>query len=371
MLQRARPGRVVHVLATTPSGETGQGGVDRIMASLKHELARRPRADIDLRFLATRGNGHVALSSFNILAFCLAMLAGRLRGKVDVVHINLASYGSTYRKLVIAAHARMLGIPYVLHLHGGEYAVFWSDKDSFINRRILSMFEKAERIIVLGRAWRDFVARRSALAAERVVIVPNATKAPPASGRGGGDAVHILFLGRIEKKKGIDELCEAFHAMKDLPGWRATIAGNGEEEALRLRLTELGLSQRVAVPGWQGPQAVSDLLLQADVLALPSHVENLPVSIIEAMAAGLAVVATPVGAVEDIVSDGETGLLVPPGDAAALKDALARLVQDPALRRRMGDAGRAVHRARLDMDPFAEAICDIWRSAAAKSRMET
>jgi glycosyltransferase involved in cell wall biosynthesis len=76
------------------------------------------------------------------------------------------------------------------------------------------------------------------------------------------------------------------------------------------------------------------------------------------------VVATPVGAVEDIIKDGETGLLVPPGDVTALADALLRLVNDPALRARLGSAAQAVHRECLELAPFAETICNIWKAAA-------
>ena len=82
------------------------------------------------------------------------------------------------------------------------------------------------------------------------------------------------------------------------------------------------------------------------------------------MAAGLAVVATPVGAVEDIITDGDTGLLVPPGDVPALTDALMRLVNDPQLRERLGKAAQAVHREYLELAPFAETICNIWKAAA-------
>jgi len=369
MLQRARSGRAINVLVATPAGATGQGGIDRIMASLKRELERGGHADMHVRFLATRGSGHVALSPLHAFSFCAGMLAARLRGKIDVVHINLASHGSTYRKLAISAWASMLGIPYVLHLHGGGYMRFWPEGDTPLSRRIGSMFRRASAVVVLGRVWRDFVLSKVPEAEGRVVIVPNAAEVPALAHKGGGDAVHILFLGRIEKDKGTPELCEALGLMADLPGWRATIAGAGEVEALRRRLDELGLAERVAVPGWQGAEDVARLLSEADILTLPSFVENQPISIIEGMAAGLAVVATPVGAVEDIVSDGETGLLVPPGDVPALRNALARLVEEPDLRSRMGDAGRARHRARLDVVPFADALCEIWR-AAAESRME-
>ncbi|MGK9051407.1 glycosyltransferase family 4 protein [Neorhizobium petrolearium] len=364
MLQRSHAGRIVNVMVATPAGGTGQGGIDRVMASLKRELDGRARGDIDVRFLATRGNGNLAHSFLYLSGFCFSMLMARIRKEVDVVHINLASYGSTYRKLVIAICARMLGIPYILHLHGAEYMAFWSDEDTFLNRRIRSMFRQASGIIVLGKVWREFILRKVPEAEKRLVIVPNATEVPSLPREGGGDRVHILFLGRVEKRKGVPELCEALASMADLPGWRATIAGDGEVEKLRLRLTELGLSDRVAVPGWQGPEDVARLLSKADVLTLPSFAENLPISVIEGMAAGLAIVATPVGAVEDIISDGKTGLLVPPGDVGALKRALERLIMEPDLRDRLGDAARAAHRLRLDVAPYADTLRNIWKAAA-------
>lgn len=364
MLQRPQPSQVLHVLVSTPSGTTGQGGIDRIMAALRAELERQDRADIDVRFLASRGPGHLALSIFYVIGFCLRMVAARIPGRLDVVHINISSFGSTYRKIVIAGCARRLGIPYVLHLHGSQYQAFWKDGDGFVARRIRKMFENASRVVVLGRVWRDFVAARAPGASGKIVIVPNATEVPSLPHVGGGDSVHILFLGRIGERKGVPQLVEALGRMRDLSGWRATIAGDGEVEATRATTTEQGLAGRIALPGWVGPDEVAALIAAADILVLPSFAENLPVSVIEGMAAGLAVVTTPVGAVEDIITDEKTGLLVPPGDVAALAEALTRLVEDPELRARLGAAAMAVHRERLELAPFAEALRNVWRAAA-------
>jgi glycosyltransferase involved in cell wall biosynthesis len=350
-------------MVSTPSGESGQGGVDRIMDALKHEIERQSAPDIDVRFLASRGSGHVALSLFYTFGFCLQMLMARLRRHVDVVHINVSSYGSTYRKLAIAGFARLLRIPYVLHLHGSEYRTFWKDDLSFVNRRIRGMFEHASRIVVLGKVWRDFVASRAPAATDRIVIVPNATEVPELAHVGGGDKVHILFLGRVGERKGVPQLVEALARMRHLDVWRATIAGDGDVEAMRAKSAALGLGDRVTLPGWVGPAGVAALLASADVLVLPSFAENLPVSVIEGMAAGLAVVATPVGAVEDIITHGETGMLVPPGDVTALTETLIQLVNDAGLRERLGAAAAAFHRERLELAPFADAICCIWRAA--------
>lgn len=368
MLQRDAGRRPLNVLVATPGGGTGQGGIDRIMAALAREIERQAPADMDVRLMATRGNGPAALSGFHLLRFCAAMARARLSGRLDVVHINLASYGSTYRKLVVAALARALRLPYVLHLHGGRYRSFWSDKDGFLPRRIRAMFRGASRVIVLGSPWRAFVAGRVPETTARIVTLPNATEPPRLPHAGGGENVHIVFLGRLVASKGVPQLVEALAGMRERPGWRATIAGDGPEEELRRDIAARGLADRVAVPGWLGGEDVARLLAAGDILALPSLEENLPISIIEAMAGGLAVVATPVGAVEDIVRDGQTGLLVPPGDAASLAGALIRLVEDRALRERLGRAGQALHRECLTIAPYAERMLSLWREAARGGR---
>jgi glycosyltransferase involved in cell wall biosynthesis len=226
------------------------------------------------------------------------------------------------------------------------------------------MFENAAQIVVLGKVWRDFVAERAPNAASRITIIPNSSARSSLPHTGGGDTVHILFLGRIGNRKGVPQLGEALRRMLPIPGWRATIAGDGHVDIARQRSAEYGLDDRLDIPGWVGPERVAELIAEADILALPSFSENLPVSVIEAMGAGLAVVTTPVGAVEDIVEDGVTGLLVPPGDVDALTEALTRLVGDKALRDRLGAAALAYHKDNLDLEHFSASMRQVWSAAA-------
>ena len=355
---------VLNVLVATPGGGTGQGGIDRMMASLRGEAERQDRPDLAIRFAATRGNGHLVFSLWHMSLFILRMLALRLAGKLDVVHLNLAVDGSTWRKLILAWIARRLGTAYVIHLHGSEYQDFWTTEPNRRNRVVNWLFGTAGRVIVLGTMWRAMVLSRLPGLGPRVIIVPNAAPRPQLEHRGGGNLVHILFLGRVGDRKGVPQLGEALSRMQGDPGWRATIAGDGHVEAARTRAAELGLSSRVDLPGWIGPEGVAQLIADADIMVLPSFHENLPISIIEAMAAGLAIVATPVGAVEDIITNEVNGLLVTPGDVDALAGALSRLVADSALRQRLGDAARDVHRARLDMETYHDALAGGWRDAA-------
>jgi glycosyltransferase involved in cell wall biosynthesis len=131
----------------------------------------------------------------------------------------------------------------------------------------------------------------------------------------------------------------------------------------REMLCRVQMADRVSVPGWLGPAATADLLRQTDVLVQPSFIDNLPMTILEAFAQGVPVVATPVGVVPDVIVPNVNGLLVPAGDVRALADALARLIDDPALRQRLGAAARRDHAARYEMNGYISRLAEIWRKA--------
>ena len=118
------------------------------------------------------------------------------------------------------------------------------------------------------------------------------------------------------------------------------IAGEGpERSALEAQARTLGLADRVVLLGYRDD--VCDLLASCDLFVLPSLFEGLPLSVLEAMAAGKPVVATAIGGTDEAVVHGETGLLVPPADAASLAKAIRTALSDPRLSQRLGAAGRA------------------------------
>ena len=167
------------------------------------------------------------------------------------------------------------------------------------------------------------------------------------------------------ERKGVDVLLAAL-AQQAARGiaWRATIAGNGDIDAARAAATAYGIADRIAFPGWVDEDAVRALMRTADLFVLPSRAENQPIAILEAMAAALPVVATTVGAIPEQVVDGDTALLVPPANADRLAEALARLLPDAALRRRMGAAGRARFAAHFAIDGTADRFAALYRELA-------
>ena len=357
------------IMVVTPLGEGGRGGIDRIMDNIRAQLAFDPPSDLEVSFITTRGQGHILFSIILVARVALRLSGAAFGLGPDLVHINLAQDGSAYRKAFIAGIARLLGIPYVIHLHGSRFRQSWDEAPPFVAERMRNFFLHAARILVLGRIWQGFVQSKVPESEARIEILPNASaSAPPRSQRREGKEVVILFLGIVNERKGVPTLIEALAGLRNEPTWRAIIAGNGEVAATQARVRELGLADLVLLPGWVGPDEVGRLLREADILVLPSQNENLPMSVIEGMANGLAVVTTPVGAVEDIIFPDKTGLLVQPRDSIALMEALQRLICDPALRDSLGENARSFHTEHLEIGAYYQKLLTVWRREAGRGR---
>ena len=357
----------MRVIIATPLGRGGKGGIDRIMDEVAVELIHHPITGLHHRFLVTRGQRSAGFSAVQ-LPLALAQLATLwTTGRADLVHINLSSHGSTSRKLILAAACRRLGIPYILHVHGSRMRQYWLGASTRRQRQIVKMFARAARVLVLGEIWRHFVAEQVPAAKDRIMVLPNATRAACLS-HIPDPTVRILFLGRVGERKGVPQLIDALARLPRDGRWRATIAGDGDIDVARERIAAAGLSAKVALPGWVGPEDVQRALANADILVLPSFDENLPMSVIEGMAAGLAVVATPVGATEEIIHSGETGLLVPTGDVTALTSALSLLVENKDLRDKLGAAAQSYHAQHLEIAPYVQRLSTIWH-ASVESRI--
>jgi glycosyltransferase involved in cell wall biosynthesis len=342
------------------------GGIDRLM----DEIRRRCRAaapDLGVKFLTTRGPGHILLSPFYCAAAALALIWYRLTSGHCLCHVNLASQGSTLRKLFLTGLAARLGHATVIHLHGAMFHDYYRSTGAFRRVQIQRMFREAARVIVLGSVWRNFVAETFHLPDARILILPNASAARPARAP---EAVppEILFLGRLGARKGVPVLIKALGRLAEGGhDWRAVIAGDGDAAPYRVEVERLGLSARVSFPGWLGEAETHERLARAALLVLPSEAEGLPMAVVEAFAWGVPVISTPVGSTPDILHDGVEGLMVPFGDADALAKALQRLIGDAALRQQLGANARVFFAQHLDFGPYLENLAVCWRTAMPRN----
>jgi glycosyltransferase involved in cell wall biosynthesis len=200
------------------------------------------------------------------------------------------------------------------------------------------------------------VATAASIRADSIRVVPNGVPEPS------GGTVDLELpnplvgtVGRLEKQKGFDVLIDALGL---LPGVSAVVAGEGpERDALMRRAQARGVADRFTLIGWQ--EEIGPFLRALDVFVLPSRFEGLSLALLEAMAAGTAIVATDVGGTSEALVPGETGLLVPPEDADGLASAIDRLLRDEELRKQLGAAAREAWVARFTAQRMQQSYADL------------
>lgn len=262
--------------------------------------------------------------------------------KIRIVHIHTASNLSFYRSVLFVLLGKIFRRKVLLHIHGGAFLDFYKTAPRFVSWGL----RQCDRIIVLSeglkKQFSELVPSLDVRVIRNAVEPPALLKNPERD-----DLVHFLFLGVIKKEKGLFDLLEAMSRCKgDLRGkFILHVGGGGNEIYLQKMIEEKGLSDIVVFEGWVEGERKQSLLGSSDVFILPSYVEGLPITILEAMSHGLAVIATSVGAIPEIISP-KGGILITPGDLDALVDAIRTLLRDERLRSEMGAFNR------LKVKPF-------------------
>jgi glycosyltransferase involved in cell wall biosynthesis len=306
--------------------------------------------------------GNVWLALVHGLRF-LSLLS---RNRIDMVYLPVAQNTLGFlRDSLFLAPAVIRGIPLVLHFHSGNYGEFARTAPLPVRALIRTLLGRAQRAIVLGSALRPML--DGIVSGERIEVVPNCVPdrmpdARRAEHRNG--PIRILFLGNLIPGKGYGELIQATGMLVDAGmDLELVLAGGGlADRARRKILSESRIPDRIRFTGPVDVAEKTVLLGEADLLALPSYYENEahPLVILEAMAAGLPVVSTRYVAIPEMVNDGVTGLLVEPRDISGLAAALRRLAEDPTLRRRMGDAGRARYLEEFTVPQWVERMSQVF-----------
>lgn len=280
---------------------------------------------------------------------------------LHVAHVHTCSGLSYFLDGVLVMTARMCRVPVVLHIHGGRFDQFLDELDPLRRWLARLIARRAARVVVLSESWRERLATR--LPGAQMSVVENGVPVPVRTldQRAPSEPL-ILFLGAICRSKGIEDLIRAASCLPESS--RVVLVGPETEKGFLQTMTslvsDLGLENRVE---FAGPAQSSDKavwLARAMIFVLPSYVEALPISILEAMAVGVPVVATSVGAVPSVIENERTGLLVAPGDVEALAVALNRLLADPTLRTDLTSRARLECTERFSIDRAATQLREIY-----------
>jgi glycosyltransferase involved in cell wall biosynthesis len=283
--------------------------------------------------------------------------------KPDAALIFCSTGLSFSEKSLLAVICRLFGVKVLFFPRGGRLMDDCRLSGPY-RRYVRLMMRFPDILLCQGHAWSQFFIKDLGLMPGRCVILPNWTATPPLLKIGAErhydtpKALKILFLGRVFRSKGVFELLEAFgllsHRFSDV---ELLIAGEGKDlDEARAYALKNGFGPSVRFPGWVDGDAKQSLLSEADIFCLPSHAEGLPNAMIEAMAAGLPIVVTPVGAIPDVIVDGANGLLIPVQDASALAQRFEMLLEAPALRKALGQSARATAKSKFNAADAAKQL---------------
>jgi glycosyltransferase involved in cell wall biosynthesis len=369
----ARPGARPRLLLLSALPPPTGGIPTWTLALLRSPLARRFELHV-VSTSPTRSDAVSGDSSFRLdrardalrtLARWLRELA---RFRPDVVHVNTPYYWAFLRDGLALWAASLAGARTLMHPRGGDFPEFVAKAQGPWRRFIHATLRRADLCIALTRPNQRLL--EEIVGPERVRWVPNFVElsdlgpVPDRTRRTG--PVNVLFVGWMLEAKGVRELIEAARA---LPAARFTLIGAEDPQFLASVRGELeALGERVRRLPPRPREEVMALYAEADVFVLPTWREGFPNVVLEAMAAGLPVVATPVGAIPDAVRDGEEGLLVPVRDPAALTAALRRLIEDRELRLAMGARARARAESVFSMEAVTAQLEALYRGLLGPRR---
>jgi glycosyltransferase involved in cell wall biosynthesis len=360
--------RIVHVAKVQ-----GIGGCEQHLLTLLPALRER---GVDARFLSLDAGGdaerfHRALDErqipwrrvpcrLDVSPLLAARVIRSLRAeRPDLIHTHMVhadAYGS------VAAH--VLRTPFVSTRHNDDRYLLGPFR--YVDRALM---HGVRRIVAISDAVREFHVR-SGLPAGKLLTIHYGLDEPPSAPSEvtpeqagvAADATLVLAVGRLIEQKDHATLLAAFARVREThSNARLAILGWGPlEQATKERRSALGLDDSVLVLGRVEPH---DWLARADVFAHTSRWEGFGIVLLEAMLSDLPVVATSVSAVPEIVADGTTGYLVPPGDANAVAERVSELLGDPARRRLLGDAGRVRARDEFSVARMTERTLEVYDGA--------
>lgn len=316
-------------------------GVDVTVLSPKWE--KNPRAQRGLR-LDTQF-GHVKWrsgipSALNVLLAeprYRRWLGERLRSvRPDLVH---AHYGFPDGVAAVRA-AKRLGLPVVVTLHGSD--VNHQLRRPIVGRLLARALADADALICVSAAMIDVLRAIDPRLTRRAVVIPNGFQSDDVTFRTDRRRDSVLFVGGLRPVKNPVAVVDAFAAIADRTDLRLVMAGGGElSSELRRRVRDLGLAGRVDLLGDVAHPDLDGLLAHARVLVMPSRSEGLPIALLEALGAGVPVVASQVGAIPRFIRPGVNGFLVKPGDSDGLARALERACAETWDHARIAAEGRA------------------------------
>lgn len=331
----------------------------RLLAAQAY-LFTRPRRYLAALRLAwkTRSPG-VKATLYQLVYFLEATILARYleQEKIDHLHNHFVFGAATVAML----QKELTGIPYSFMLHGPAdlfEPYRWALSEKAARARfvtVISHFARSQLMFFSDpKHWSKYHIIHCGVTPDRYSDLEVKRE---------DDKIRLVFVGRLAPVKGLRVLFKVLEDLRDdIPNLRMTVVGDGPDRA-RLEKAAKDLGGMVHFTGYMSQDEVAQTLAASDICVLPSFAEGVPVILMEAFAAGLPVIATQVAGVGELVVDGESGYLVPPGDENALASRIRDLASNPGLRKSMGETGRNKVMADFDITHEADRLLQLFKTA--------
>lgn len=259
--------------------------------------------------------------------------------KYEVVHVHMAAHASFYRKSLFIRRAYKANKKIIIHMHAGDFEQFFTTQSNEKQKTYIKrIFSLADKVILLSEEVADFFGKEISTP-EKISILHNGVRMPDYLKNEYGDQ-NILFLGRLEKPKGIYDLLKAIPLiLEQVSNAMFYIGGDGETEVCKAIADKNGFSNHVKFLGWVRGKEKEKYLKQCSIFTLPSYHEGMPMSVLEAMSYGLAIVTTDVGGLPQMIDDGINGIMNKSGDVQSIQSNMIELLNNSEYKKRIAQCG--------------------------------
>ena len=292
-----------------------QGGISTVV---NQYYAAGLDKQIELKYIATMQDG----SKFRkILDYYLCMC------DFDIIHVHMSSRASFYRKSVFIKIAHLAKKKIIIHMHGSEFNIFYENEcNNKQKKKIREIFLLADVIIALSDEWKVYLSKYCD--DHKIIVLNNAIKIPLFVRDNFKDR-NVLFLGRLGRRKGTYDLIAAIpKVLEKNPHVHFYFGGDGEIEACKKICIKTHVQNNVTFLGWITGGQKEEYLKKCSTFILPSYHEGMPMAILEAMAYGNIVIATPVGGIPEVIHTGQNGYLIDTGDIDGIADTILLTIND-------------------------------------------
>lgn len=313
------------VLIIGPSPLKSKGGMATVIQEmLESEILNK---DFELGMHESYRDGNIFYRLiFSIYSFIKFLFIYK---KYDIFHLHVASNGSTFRKMLYAKVIKKSAKKIILHIHGGQYLEFYRNLSKKNQDRVKKFLITADYVIALSEKWKEnfeinFNLKNCAVLENGIDITKyeKAKKYPQKLNK------NFLFLGRIVEDKGIFDLIEALLiAVKKHSDFCVYVGGEGETRKVLDLIKKYKLENNFKLVGWLNEKRKIEILSEVDTFILPSHYEALPMSILEAMACGKAIISTKVGAIPEVILE-NNGVLIEVKDIEGIAQAIIKCCEE-------------------------------------------